>query len=157
MYSTTELANLTGYTNSTVSNILKKHKIKELETGFKGTKYWDESCLEIIRNEQNKQIKDTITIGTLCSMSNIPLSEIRSILSDEGISPVEIHHNPFYRNNYQEVFPIEAKEVLLEHLGNANENDCLEHPLVTDKRWLKINNWPETTPKCFQDLDEDIA
>ena len=103
MYSTTELANLTGYTNSTISNILRKHKIKEVETGFKGVKYWDESCLEIIKNEQNKQIKETITIGTLCSMFNIPLSEIRGILFDKGISPVTINHNPFYHNNYQEV------------------------------------------------------
>ena len=157
MYSTTELANLTGYTNSTISNILRRHKIKEVETGFKGVKYWDESCLEIIKNEQNKQIKETITIGTLCSMFNIPLSEIRGILFDKGISPVTINHNPFYHNNYQEVYPIEAKDILSKHLDNANENDYLQHPLVTDKRWLKINNWPETTPKCFQDLDEDIA
>lgn len=157
MYSTTELANLTGYTNSTISNILRRYNIKEIQTGFKGVKYWDESCLEIIRNEQNKQVKETITIGTLCSMFNIPLSEIRGILFDKGISPVEIQHNPFYYSNYQEVYPIEAKEILSKHLDNANENDCMEHPLVTDKRWLKINNWPDTTPKCFQDLDEEIA
>ena len=157
MYSTTELANLTGYTNSTISNILRKHKIKEVETGFKGVKYWDESCLEIIKNEQNKQIKETITIGTLCSMFNIPLSEIRGILFDKGISPVTINHNPFYHNNYQEVYPIEAKEILSKHLDNVNADDCLEHPLVTDKRWLKTNNWPDTTPKCFEDLNEDIA
>lgn len=49
MYSTTELANLTGYTNSTISSILKRHNIKEIETGFKEVKYWDESCLEIIK------------------------------------------------------------------------------------------------------------
>ena len=95
MYSTTELSNLTGYTNSTVRNILKRHNIKEIETRFKGVKYWDERCLEIIRNEQNKQIKETITIATLGSMSNIPLSEIRGVLFDKGISPVEIHDNPF--------------------------------------------------------------
>lgn len=157
MYSTTELSNLTGYTNSTVSNILKRHNVKEIETGFKGVKYWDESCLEIIRNEQNKQIKETITIGTLSSMSNISLSEIRGILFDKGISPVEIRHNPFYHNNYQEVYPIEAKKVLLEYLNNVNEKDCLQHPLVTDKKWLKINNWPDIIPKCFQDLDEETA
>lgn len=27
-----------------------------------------------------------------------------------------------------------------------------EHPLVTDPRWLKFNEWPETTPACFQDF-----
>ena len=156
MYSTTELSNLTGYTNSTISSILKRHNIKEIETGFKGVKYWDESCLEIIKNEQNKQTKETITIGTLASTFNIPLPEVRGILFDKGISPVEIHHNPFYHNNYQEVYPIEAKEILSEHLDSVNADDCLGHPLVTDKRWLKINNWPDTIPKCFEDLDEEI-
>lgn len=29
-----------------------------------------------------------------------------------------------------------------------------EHPLVTDPRWLKLSNWPETTPVCFQDLED---
>lgn len=28
------------------------------------------------------------------------------------------------------------------------------HPLVTDKRWLNINEWPETVPLCFQDLED---
>ena len=27
-----------------------------------------------------------------------------------------------------------------------------EHPLVTDKRCLRMNYWPETVPKCFEEL-----
>lgn len=30
-----------------------------------------------------------------------------------------------------------------------------EHPLVTDLRCLELNFWPETQPKCFEDLDND--
>ena len=31
----------------------------------------------------------------------------------------------------------------------------VEHPLVTDKRWLKMSNWPDVTPKYFEDIDDD--
>lgn len=30
-----------------------------------------------------------------------------------------------------------------------------EHPLVTDKRCLDLNWWPDITPSCFADLDEN--
>ena len=37
---------------------------------------------------------------------------------------------------------------------NSSEN---EHPLVTDKRCLKLNYWPDVVPSCFQDLEEEGA
>lgn len=30
-----------------------------------------------------------------------------------------------------------------------------EHPLVTDKRCLKMNYWPNVVPKCFEDIDDE--
>lgn len=32
-----------------------------------------------------------------------------------------------------------------------------EHPLVTDKRCLKMNYWPNTVPKYFEDIDDEEA
>lgn len=29
-----------------------------------------------------------------------------------------------------------------------------EHPLVTDPRWMKLSEWPDTMPACFQGLDD---
>lgn len=29
-----------------------------------------------------------------------------------------------------------------------------EHPLVTDERWLRLNNWPDIVPKCFEDMED---
>ena len=156
MYSTTELSQLTGYANSTVSNILKRYNIKETEVGFKGMKYWDDSCLDILKKEKDKFVRNTISIGTLFATFNIPLSEIRGILFDKGISPIKIHHDVFYQNNYQEFYPIEAKEVLLKHLESTDSEDTEQHPLVTDKRWLKKENFPQIVPKCFEDLDDTI-
>jgi hypothetical protein len=28
------------------------------------------------------------------------------------------------------------------------------HPLVTNKRWLKLNEWPDTIPECFKECEE---
>ena len=28
------------------------------------------------------------------------------------------------------------------------------HPLVTDKRWLKLNEWPDVIPDCFKECEE---
>lgn len=30
-----------------------------------------------------------------------------------------------------------------------------EHPLVTDKRCLKMSYWPNVVPKCFEDIDDE--
>lgn len=30
------------------------------------------------------------------------------------------------------------------------------HPLVTDPRWLKLNEWPEVVPSCFEELDRYV-
>lgn len=32
-----------------------------------------------------------------------------------------------------------------------------EHPLVTDKRCLKMNYWPNVVPRCFEDIDDEEA
>lgn len=31
----------------------------------------------------------------------------------------------------------------------------MEHPLVTDKRCLKMNYWPNIVPKCFEDIEDE--
>ena len=28
-----------------------------------------------------------------------------------------------------------------------------DHPLVTDKRWLKLNEWPDVIPECFKECE----
>ena len=38
----------------------------------------------------------------------------------------------------------------------AEENgadDASAHPLVTDKRWLKLNEWPDVIPDCFKECE----
>jgi len=40
-----------------------------------------------------------------------------------------------------------AREALEEQLGAE------EHPLVTNRRWLKLSEWPDTVPACFQECE----
>jgi hypothetical protein len=35
--------------------------------------------------------------------------------------------------------------------SNDQEASEIEHPLVTDKRFLKLSYFPETTPSCFEE------
>lgn len=30
-----------------------------------------------------------------------------------------------------------------------------DHSLVKDERWLRLNEWPDPLPACFQDLEDD--
>ena len=68
-------------------------------------------------------------------------------------------------------FPKESAEKLLEIIADMRQRrreahkrveekkaketfaDSDTHPLVTDKRCLNLNWWPDITPKCFMDLD----
>ena len=34
-------------------------------------------------------------------------------------------------------------------------DDASAHPLVTDKRWLKLNEWPDVIPDCFKECEDD--
>lgn len=35
----------------------------------------------------------------------------------------------------------------------TNEADADAHPLVINKRWLKLNEWPDTIPDYFKELE----
>ena len=47
------------------------------------------------------------------------------------------------------------KQSLVKIERTPEENEKLEdHSLVTDKRWLKLNEWPDTIPDCFKECEE---
>lgn len=37
---------------------------------------------------------------------------------------------------------------------NQQPEEDQSHPLVTDRRYLQVNVWPDITPACFADLEE---
>ena len=47
-----------------------------------------------------------------------------------------------------------AKAALLKAQKAEDETSGAEsHPLVKDKRWLKLSEWPDTIPDCFKEVD----
>lgn len=65
-----------------------------------------------------------------------------------GIAPRTIRGQKSGRQN---IYTIEQAKLL----GYKTHQETNEHPLVTEKRWLKPNEWPETLPACFHDLEDD--
>lgn len=53
----------------------------------------------------------------------------------------------------------QKKEKLLKMASKEKAEDTTElealHPLVKDKRCLRLSYWPNTVPNCFQDLQEE--
>ena len=48
------------------------------------------------------------------------------------------------------------KKTELKAQGAEDKTDSAElHPLVTDKRWLKLNEWPDVLPSCLQETDKN--
>jgi hypothetical protein len=50
-----------------------------------------------------------------------------------------------------------AERAVIKRQKAEEENgadDADAHPLVTDKRWLKLNEWPDVIPDCFKECEE---
>lgn len=65
-----------------------------------------------------------------------------------GITPVTIRGQKSGRQN---IYTMEQAAML----GYKENMEAENHPLVTEKRWLKLNEWPESVPSCFQDIEEE--
>lgn len=156
-YTSTEISELTGYNLSQVSSYLRAAGFTPVGVAGKNQNIWDEECLHYLtRKKHNMEIKNTIVLTTLSASFNSSSDYIRNVLFEKGIEPVEITKNSLTGNKVER-YPYEVKEILTEHFENLKEDNADEHPLVTDRRCLRLNWFPDTIPNCFEDLDEDIA
>ena len=101
-YTTSEIAEITGYSLTTVSQYLRKSGKKPVDKVAKNELVWSDECLDIIINRV-EQLKEEKLL-------------------------YELSHKP-------EPEKVEKEE---------------DHPLVTDKRCLKMNYWPDPTPKGYE-------
>ena len=147
-YNTVELSKVSGFSVQTVTRLLRDKGYSPIGTGEYNRYEWQEDCLEYLLKHKNQlDKKDTVLIGTLASRFRITNQTVREILSGKGIEPLG------YRE-HAEVYPIIARDILTEHFDSTKTEDEELHPLVTDKKWLKLNNWPDTVPRCFEDLED---
>lgn len=156
-YSTKELSQLTGYTHSTICSALYRMGFSPVGIVGINQNLWDEECLVALQKKKKMQEREsTIHLTSLATMFNMSVPEVRKILTDKGIEPVMVEHNE-HNGCLIERYPIEVREIITKHLDDLKVDNADEHPLVTDKRCLKLNWFPDVIPKCFEDLDRDIA
>ena len=61
----------------------------------------------------------------------------------DGVREIKARYEARLNKKKQSIVKIER---------TPEENDKLEdHSLVTDKRWLKLNEWPDVIPNCFEE------
>ena len=150
-YTTTELAELSGYTPATIIKLLEERVYKTLDIQHHGLKVWEDECLQILMDKRNTVIeKTTISMSTLSLKTKMSYPEIRKVLTDNGIEPL------FTNVHRVEVFPYIALDVMQNYIADQKEDKADLHPLVTDKRCLKFTWFPDVVPKCFEDLDKEI-
>ena len=156
-YTSTELAKLTDLDISKISTYLRNGGFTPVGIAGKNQNIWEESSLEfLMKKKHSMNIKDTILLNSLALAFNTTNDNIRNILTSKGIEPVDVTLNNVTGNKIER-YPFEVKEILIEHFDSLKVDEADDHPLVTDKRCLRLNWFPNTVPKCFEDLDEDIA
>lgn len=153
-YTSTELSELTGFNLSQICSYLHNAGFSPVGIVGKNQNVWQEECLDfLLKKKHSMDMKDTIILTSLSAAFDLSCDYIRDVLSSKGIEPVEITMNNTTGNKIER-YPIEVKEIMIEHVESLKVDKEDEHPLVTDKRWLKLSNWPNTVPKCFEDLEE---
>ena len=147
LVTTTELQKRVGHTNATI--------IKKLESnGFKPElvyvehhicKAWAPDAVEWYKNYCEEESKKSLLIIDYAKELNVSVDVFKSAMRNLGLFAE-------YRTNRNEALEEEVKRLIREDKTAMYES----HPLVTDKRCFRLSWWPNTVPKCFEDLDEDI-
>ena len=155
-YTSNELAELSGFSLSNISVSLKALGFTPVGITGKNQNVWDEECLDaLLKKRRQKELESTIHLGSLATAFHMGITEMRELLESKGIKPVAVEHKAL-TGNLIERYPIEVREVIIKQFDDLKVDKADEHPLVMDKRCLKLNWWPDIIPKCFEDLD-DIA
>lgn len=173
-YTTSDIAELLDLTQYTIKKHIKRMNLEN--TGFFvqaerniNILYYPESTYLIIKNkveedratEKNnyttKQLAELLGISSSC-VSNIAVryNIPKKVLLAEKARVAYFSKESLeqFRNILDEMQDKRAKweQKKTETTAALEEAEAL-HPLVTDKRWLKLSEWPDTIPDCFKEVD----
>lgn len=152
-YTSRELAELSGYSLSRISGLLKAMGYSPVDIIDKNQNVWDESALEGLLKKKNEvKMEKATNIGYFAAIFNVSNQTIREILTAMNIEPLYV--DPAKK---LEFYDKSVNKILKEYFNTDKDESEDEHPLVTDKRCLRLSWFPDVLPKCFEDLDEDIA
>ena len=174
-YTTSDIAELLDLTQYTVKKHIKKLNLEN--TGFFiqterniNVLYYPESTYLQIKNKvegdrateannyNTKQLAELLGISSSCVNNiairyNIPKKVL--IAQNARVAYFSKDSLEKFRNILDEMQNKRAKWEQKKAETTAAELEEAEalHPLVTDKRWLKLNEWPDIVPDCFKELD----
>ena len=174
-YTTNDIAELLDLTQYTVKRHLKRMNLED--TGFFvqaerniNVLYYPESTYLQLKNKvegdiateannyTTKQLAELLGISSSCVNNiairyNIP----KKVLVAERARVAYFSKESLekFRNILDEMQDKRAKWEQKKAATTAElaETETL-HPLVTDKRWLKLNEWPDVIPDCFKENEE---
>ena len=144
MKTTTELIKETGLSRNFILSILKKKGIKSTGTGEKNVKLWNDEALNVLK----EAVVDTSNLWTAWKISgklDLPLETVKKELKS-FVPVLETLQGTYYSDLTFSI--IRRRHDKKQPLGKEKAED---HPLVTDHRWLELNQWPDTVPRGWEE------
>ena len=120
---------------------------------------------DITHYTQRPDVQKSYTTQELADLLETSTDKIRNIVSYYHIEHeiVQTKNSRAMLLNYDAVRLVKAyhdqrinDRVKIAKAAEKPEDETTgaeDHPLVTDKRWLKLNEWPDVIPDCFKELD----
>ena len=121
----------------------------------------------MLKELERPEIQKYYTTNEIAVLLNTTPATIRSIahyhnLEYKIVATTKSRQAMFTYDSYRLIKEVHengrAKSVrLVKELKEKQlEEECTAelHPLVKDKRWLSTKNWPDITPKSFEDLED---
>lgn len=144
--STTELSKRYGHTPSTVIAYLERKGFKATDIIINShhVKGWTTEAEECLRKHEENLRSTKLTFAEYVAVLNTDMNTFLQALQD-------LHITAQNQTNRNPEIDLRVKEIMKE---NQTKVDKTEHPLVTDEECFRLSYWPDTVPKCFEDLDD---
>ena len=175
MFTIEEIANELGICNDTVRRGLKANGFDGVMTNIGLHQnvlmftYEEYRTFKEAWEKKNDLEENYLTASQVAEMAGCDKSWVSAIACRYKIERI-VKPNHMSRVAY---YPKESAEKILEIMSEKRAalerrkkdskttapqesiDEEAQHPLVTDKRCLKLSWWPDITPNCFEDLDKE--
>lgn len=148
LISTTELSQRTGHSAAVIIKNLERKGFKYVDKVIDShhSKCWTPEAAEWLEKHYEYLRSKKLSLEDYAKILDVDLKTFKEILYSLKINAtVQTTRSPEIDNAVAEY----KKQLQL-------QDNIKEHPLVKDKRCFRLGWWPNTVPKCFEDLDEDI-
>ena len=175
VYSIPEMASMLDVCRETINKYIKRNNCKGIpgkdRTGKTILFYSDNEFEAVKKSVENtrENVQGLYTIQQIAQMAGVTDSCISNTASEFEIEhivkPTISSRKCFFtKENAEKIVLIiqnrrDRRYKLTKQTSKTlqlTEATPEEHPLITNKEFLKLNVWPDVVPKCFADLDKEI-